>query len=192
MQDVTTVAYFICSAFFLCNWFGQKVDSIDYSYEIERTKTKIDPLKSIYSRVNEPSLLIGYNLGQNSFGEIGFAFYSFFPYFHPVFAVKSVSTEFRIGGHDFIIGPKLGFWFGGGMGLGLGLNAIYYTNFDNGVFVLKPEVGMSALGFKIFYGYNWNLTNKDFKGINSHQLSIAFVIPFRKGTFNLSNVEKNQ
>lgn len=165
--------------------FGQK-DSLTYSEKIELEISKVDSIKRGFISADEPSLLVGYNLGRNSFGEIGFAQYSSFHNF--IFLVKSVSAEFRIGGNDFIIGPKVGFWFGGG--IGLGLNAIYYTNFDNGAFVLKPEIGMTAFGVKIFYGYNWNLTNKDFKGINSHQLSAAFVIPFRKGAFNLPNVDK--
>lgn len=125
---------------------------------------------------NRPSVLLGYNLGHSSYGELGFALHSTFH--HMLFVTKFVGAEIRMGGSDFIIGPKLGLYFG--MGLGIGLNAIYYTNFEDGSLVFRPEIGTTVLGLKIFYGYNWKLTHTDFKGINSHQLGIAFIIPLAK------------
>jgi hypothetical protein len=95
-----------------------------------------------------------------------------------LFVTKFIGSEIRLGGSDFIIGPKLGLYFG--IGLGIGLNAIYYTNFEEGSLVFRPEIGTTVVGLKIFYGYNWKLTNTNFKGINSHQLGIAFLIPISK------------
>lgn len=118
--------------------------------------------------------VVGYSLGKYSYGEVGLSLNSS----HHLFSfVKFIGTEFRIG-QDFIVGPKIGFWFSGGMAFGL--NAIYYTDFDDGAFILRPEIGFGVLGLKLVYGYNWNLTNKDFRGINSHFGGITFSFPFKK------------
>lgn len=165
---------------FLLLGFSQSFAQID-SLEIkdfERKRSSADSLRIDHPHTyfNRPAILFGYNVGHNSYGEFGFALHS--TYHHMLFVTKFIGSEFRLGGSDFIVGPKLGLYFG--MGLGIGLNAIYFTNFEKGSFVFRPEVGTTILGMKIFYGYNWKLTNRDFKGINAHQLGVAFLIPLAK------------
>jgi hypothetical protein len=154
-----------------------QIDSLEIK-EFMNQKVNVDSLRLNYPHTysNRPSILLGYNLGHSSYGELGFALHSTFH--HMLFVTKFIGSEIRMGGSDFIIGPKLGVYFG--MGLGIGLNAIYYTNFEEGSLVFRPEIGTTVLGLKIFYGYNWKLTHTDFKGINSHQLGIAFLVPVAK------------
>src|SRR5690606_2013571 len=61
-----------------------------------------------------------------------------------------------------------------------GLNTIYYTDFDDGALVFRPEIGFGLSGFKLVYGYNWNLTNKEFRGINSNFVGLTYVLPFKR------------
>jgi|GEM_PF-1762120 len=167
---------------FLCEFtFGQKADSLSNKipgiiYE------QSDSIKII--RIEEEKqlgLLLSYQLGRYSFGEIGAAFVANSSwYHHPTSAVAFISTEFRID-RDFILGPKMGVWFSGGVApLTIGLNAIYYTDFDDGAFVFRPEIGFGLSGFKLVYGYNWNLTNKEFKGINAHFAGITYALPLKR------------
>jgi hypothetical protein len=154
-----------------------QLDSLEIrEFRIQRENQDSLLLNYQHTYSNRPSVLLGYNLGHSSYGELGFALHSTFH--HMLFVTKFIGSEIRLGGSDFIIGPKVGLYFG--MGIGIGLNAIYYTNFDEGAIVFRPEIGWTALGAKIFYGYNWNLTNKDFKGINAHQLGVSFLIPLKK------------
>jgi hypothetical protein len=161
--------------------FGQKVDSLSNKipgviYE------QNDSVKII--RIEEErqfGLLLSYQLGKFSYGEVGAAFVanSFWGH-HPTSAVAFVSTEFRIGS-DFILGPKIGVWFSGGVApLTIGLNTIYYTDFDDGALVFRPEIGIGLSGLKLVYGYNWNLTNKEFRGINSNFVGLTYILPLKR------------
>lgn len=157
---------------------GQKSDSL----LVKRpgiTYEQNDSVKVIHvDEEKQLGILLSYQLGKYSYGELGFAALLHSRYgFHPVSSVAFVSSEFKMG-DKFIMGPKAGFWIGGG--LALGLNAIYYTDFDEGAFVLRPEIGFGLYGFKLVYGYNWNLTNKDFRGINTHFAGITYAIPVKK------------
>lgn len=126
---------------------------------------------------NAPSLLFGYNLGGSGFGELGFAMFTFG---HPgLWVGKSISAEFSTGKGDFILGPKLSVW--AGMGTGLGLNLIYYTDFHKGGPVFRPEVGLVVLTLKITYGYNWDFTRSAPPGINRHQVGFVWVFPLNRG-----------
>ncbi|MFA7686722.1 MAG: hypothetical protein WCY25_02530 [Moheibacter sp.] len=127
-----------------------------------------------YGYDNVLGVVLGYSLGKYSYGEVGVSLNSSH---HLLSFVKFIGTEFRIG-QDFIVGPKVGFWFSGG--IAFGLNAIYYTDFDDGALVFRPEIGFGLFGLKLVYGYNWNLTNKDFRGINSHFGGITFSFPVKK------------
>lgn len=154
-----------------------QTDSLEIKvFKNQRAFTDSLRLNYPHTYSNRPAVLLGYNLGHSSYGELGFALHSTFH--HMLFVTKFIGSEFRMGGSDFIIGPKLGFYYG--MGIGIGLNAIYYTNLEEGSLVFRPEIGTTVAGVKIFYGYNWKLTNSDFKGINSHQLGIAFLLPVAK------------
>lgn len=83
--------------------------------------------------------------------------------------------------NDFILGPKLGFQIASRY-VNLGLSGIYYTDFTQGMFCLKPRIGINPkvpwINFSYEYafrlGYNY-FGNR----INRHQFSVYFVIPLR-------------
>ncbi len=162
--------------------FGQKIDSLKPKTPIFPLYEQNDSLKILsYKQVNVLGIMAGYSLGKYSYGELGVAMISnSLVGHHPFSTVKFISTEFRIG-QDFIVGPKIGVWASGGSSAAtIGINAIYYTDFNDGAFVFRPEVGIGLSGFKLVYGYNWNLTNKDFRGINTHFAGITIFIPVKK------------
>lgn len=154
---------------------AQENDSIQYEKPDYPLVEVHDSVKIMsYGFDNVIGGVAGYSLGKYSYGEIGLSLNSS----HHLFSfIRYIGSEFKIGS-DFILGPKIGVWISGGMAFGL--NAIYYTDFDDGAFVLRPEIGFGLLGFKLVYGYNWNLTNKDFMGINTHFAGITFSFPFKK------------
>jgi hypothetical protein len=129
------------------------------------------------------SLLIGYNGLKNHFGEIGVAKNRLDGVgFHALGWSYFLSSEIELD-NDLIVGPKLGGWFGGGVGaFALGLNTIVYTDFEEASWRLRPEVGFGLDVFKIVYGYNFALTNKTFEGINDHNFSIIFLLRLRSIT----------
>lgn len=154
---------------------AQENDSVHYEtseYPLVEVKDSVKVLSNRFD--NALGVVVGYSLGKYSYGEVGLSLNSS----HHLFSyIRFIGTEFRIG-DDFILGPKVGVWMSAGMAFGL--NAIYYTDFDDGALVLRPEIGFGLFGLKLVYGYNWNLTNKDFRGINSHFGGITFSFPFRK------------
>lgn len=117
------------------------------------------------------SLLAGYNQGYYGFAELGLAYntYSFCEF--SLSAAAFASLEVKLNDRN-VIGPKIGCWMSS-MGLGLGLNFIYYTNSDKSSFVFRPELGVAAGRAKIVYGYNARITNS-LDGINRHQLGVAW------------------
>jgi len=128
------------------------------------------------------SLLFGYNGWTNNFGELGLAknqLNEVGP--HPLGWTLFASTEFKLSTHETIIGPKIGVWAGGGVGLvAVGLCTIYYTDFDKGTWRLRPEIGFGLDRFKLVYGYNIPLTNKEFDKINESNISLTVLLQIKK------------
>ena len=128
------------------------------------------------------SILIGYNGWTNNFGEIGIAknrLDGVGP--HPLGRTFFASTEIKLSSSETIVGPKIGAWFGGGASLGaIGLSTIYYTDFNQGTWRLRPEIGFGLDRFKLTYGYNIALTNKDFDKINRDNISFVFLLQVKQ------------
>lgn len=131
------------------------------------------------------SILIGYNVWNNHFAEIGLAVNQYG--YTQVDNIKSrsfhhepawayyVANEIKIDKKT-LIGPKIGGWFIKNQGFtGLGMNLIYYTDFNNSSLRIRPEVGLLSGALKVVYGYNFAPTNKDFKGINRSNISIVWL-----------------
>ena len=127
------------------------------------------------------SLLTGYNGGTYHFIELGVSVnrYSIVGT-HPISMAYFISNEIKLD-NKIVIGPKVGLWAAGGAaGTGIGLNLIYYTDFDNSSLRLRPEVGIGPGPFKIAYGYNIALTNKSFERINTHNASLVVFWKLKK------------
>lgn len=124
------------------------------------------------------SLLLGYNFWSNHFLEVGLAHNQLDvqgP--HPFGFNYFLSTEIKID-NELVLGPKIGFWAGNGFGMGV--NIIYYTDFENSALRFRPEIGVGLSRFKIVYGYNLLLTNKDFDKINKSNISLMLLLQLKK------------
>lgn len=127
------------------------------------------------------SILIGYNQWNYGFAEIGLAKNQYGTVgVHPSAWAYFLSSEIKVD-DKLMIGPKLGAWIGGGAaGMALGISMIYYTDLNEGTLRLRPEIGIGFDRFKMVYGYNILLANKDFEGINRHVVSLAYLIGVKK------------
>jgi hypothetical protein len=124
------------------------------------------------------SLLVGYNFWNNHFLELGLAYNQLDIQGPHAFGFNySVSTEIKID-NDLVLGPKVGLWFSNG--IGMGLNIIYYTDLDNTALRFRPEIGIGLSRFKIVYGYNIPLTNKDFEKINKSNIGLVVLFGLKK------------
>lgn len=172
-----TQLIFILMLIFSVKSFSQINDSIAVSDSIQ---TEINVKEQ-----NSFGIITSFYLGKYSYGEVGF---SYSKYVHGLFGIHHfISSEFKLG-DKFVMGPKIGVWVGSGMAFGL--NAIYYTDFDDDALIFRPEIGFGIGGLKVIYGYNWNLTNRDFELINSHIFGIAYDIPvISKRKYRNLNIE---
>ena len=126
-------------------------------------------------------LLTGYSLGTYSYADIGLAKLSSTTIgHHPFSSASFVSTEIKLG-DKFIVGPKIGVWAAGGSGaMVIGLNMIYYTDFDNSSLVFRPEIGFGLNNFKLVYGYNANLTKYRLDRINKSLVGLTYCFKLKQ------------
>lgn len=124
------------------------------------------------------SILTGINFWGNFYGELGVGVYrNRQSGYHFAGLAYFVSNEIKID-DKILIGPKAGVWIGGG--LAVGLNLVYYTDFDESSLRFRPEIGMGLGNVKIVYGYNIPLTNKNFDRINKSNIGIAVMFGVKK------------
>ncbi len=129
-------------------------------------------LSGIHTK-KQVSLLTAGTLGQNGYLELGIARNYCFEWAYGIKAANGYyfSTEVRPG-DNLIVAPKVGVW--ASCFFAAEAEAIYYTNFNDGSLCLRPGVGIGWSNFKLLYGYNIPITNKDMKGINSSNFSFTF------------------
>jgi hypothetical protein len=126
-------------------------------------------------------LLTGYSLGTYSYADIGFAKLSSTTLgHHPFSSAYFASTEIKLS-DKFIVGQKIGVWAAGGSGaMAIGLNMIYYTDFDDGTLVFRPEIGFGLDKFKLVYGYNANLTKNRLDRMNKHLVGLTYCFKLKQ------------
>jgi len=121
----------------------------------------------------ELSLLTALNVGKYTSGEIGIGINEFGqsgPQLNGL--CYYFSNEIKLG-DKFLMGPKIGIHLIGGLALGISL--IYYTNLDSSSLVFRPDIGIGYQRFKMAYGYNVKISNKDFQGISTHLFTIMYL-----------------
>lgn len=135
------------------------------------------------------SILTGYHYRKSHFAELGIAVNRYGRKGrHPVAWAYFVSSEVKLDKKT-IIGPKIGAWMAGGQSaMALGINLIYYTDFEQSSLRLRPEIGIGLGRFKVFYGYNIPLTNKDFEGINRNVFGLAVLF----GVKQVKHIQRNE
>jgi hypothetical protein len=93
------------------------------------------------------------------------------------FTGYTVSALFSPGSH-----PQAGVqgtvWFDAPL-LAAGMNLAYYTDFNQGTFRLKPELGVGLLVARLVYSLSIPITNSGYSGIGIHELSLRTYIPIR-------------
>ena len=164
------ITVFLLLAFcFICKSYGQ-------------SSSDSTPTKPIYYAELEKhiSILVGYNFWKHHFAELGLAVNQYGRVgHHPSAWAYFISSELKFD-QKLLIGPKIGTWIGGGVGgMAMGLNLIYYTDFDQSSLRIRPEIGMGFGRFKVVYGYNIPLYNKAFEGINKNNLGIALLFSIK-------------
>lgn len=84
---------------------------------------------------------------------------------------RTISTPYAVATHGPSVEvslerhPLAGFKYGAWTNIyffALGLNALYYTDFDEGAFRLRPEFGLGVYRVKLSVGFNIPVTNKSF------------------------------
>tara|TARA_Y100000589_G_C26833673_1_gene499057 strand:- start:63 stop:578 length:516 start_codon:yes stop_codon:yes gene_type:complete len=152
--------------FLTLNTFAQAQDTISQQ-EFERRYF----LDTTYNQETAFCAVIGYNVWAYHFAELGFAIaHSEVQGMQTVGTNIYLTTEIKLD-NQLMIGPKIGIWSGTGLG-GLGINMTYFTDLEEGALCIKPEMGFGLSRFKLSYGYNFNLTNKEFKRFNSHVIGL--------------------
>lgn len=78
-------------------------------------------------------------------------------------------------------GPKAGIWITGGAAmLSLGASASYYINKNTGSLRARPEIGFGLKRFRLVYGYQFTLTEKDFLPVNApHIVTFSVLIDIK-------------
>lgn len=139
-----------------------------------------DTIYDQYYMKTDLSLLTGYQLHSEHFAEIGIGVMrDGVVGHHPSTMIYGVTNEF-IMSNDFVWGLKAGLWLGGGVGgMNIGLNLINYTDFESNTIRFRPEIGMGFSSFRIVYGYNLAITNKDFDGINTHNFTLNIILKMK-------------
>ena len=117
--------------------------------------------------------LIGYNGGRCHFGELGIerGYYRDSDLYERLIAYH---FSLVVGHHEqLILAPKLGgYLIGGPKNLAVGINVIDYTNFEENVVRILPEVGLGVRNFKLMYGYHLAIDGKDAAFSNTHNFSL--------------------
>lgn len=137
---------------------------------------------AFFSQAQEEKYLCitgGAAIGMNGFGEIGLAKKIEGNDRHGSMSVVTYTVEFKPGPRT-IIAPKIGAWVWSMSPLTMGVNLAYYTDFNKGTLMLRPEGGIGWYFGKLVYGYNAPLTNKDFPGVNRHQVSVSFLLVLKE------------
>ncbi|WP_298513778.1 hypothetical protein [uncultured Kordia sp.] len=95
----------------------------------------------------------------------------------------TISTEHYIN-KNYIIAPKIA-GFSNLWGINLGAGAVWYFDMEkNNSLRIRPEIGYGSERFKLTYGINMAITNKDMSNVSKHMFSATYFFKFNKKTKN--------
>jgi hypothetical protein len=141
-----------------------------------------DTIQISHGCFKETALFSGYILNTGNKGnksshilEIGIWKTKYVNHVEPVSASYYLSNEFLLHDSKFAIGPKVG-CFVGFWTLCLGIEVVYYTDFEDGAIRLTPFFGLGGHNIKLTINPLISLYNKDFKYINPVSLSLTIQI----------------
>ncbi len=146
-------------------------------------RDKIDTVKiSLSRRPPRPQRVLVNRLhlnGAGLFAEIGYAMADLkhdreWGGYHAGQGILAASMEIKPYS-NFTIAPKLA-WYNTRWIFWWGLSALYYTDFNRGSFMLRPELGL-YLGFVLSIGANIPLDQGDFDNIGGAVYSLSLFVP---------------
>lgn len=83
--------------------------------------------------------------------------------------------------NKFIVAPKASIWIEEATYLtAVGLNLVYYTDFNQATLRLRPEIGIGYKKMKLTYGYNFPLVIGNLTDINKHNFGLAYFFETKK------------
>ncbi len=129
--------------------------------------------------LNQPqsqfSLLTSVGYSRSFFVETGLALNSFRLTGSHLFGANfylSNEVYFR---NNIIVAPKVGAWISGGSsGIILGVSLLFYSDFHDGAFVFRPEIGIGNGAMKMAYGYNDKFTNTIFENVSKNVFQLTY------------------
>lgn len=126
-------------------------------------------------------LLAGINYNKHAFIDLGVSVNRFgLAGHHPIATAYFFASELHLVEKP-IVGPKVGVWAAGGVApLAMGLNIIYYSDFNQSSLVFRPEIGFGYDRLKITYGYNAKLTNSSFERISKNTFGMTYCFKFKR------------
>ncbi|NME72801.1 hypothetical protein [Flammeovirga aprica] len=155
--------------------------SLNFSYAQTDSLTAFQKRAYYHKNKKSVALITGFQIQRNKFAELGVAIMNDgVEGYHMATSIVGITNEFKV--HDeFVWGLKVGGWIGGGVGaMNMGLNIINYTNFKENSLRFRPEIGLGVSKFRLVYGYNLAITNKEFKGINEHNFTMHIMFDLFK------------
>lgn len=91
----------------------------------------------------------------------------------------TISTEHYIN-RNYIIAPKIA-GFSNLWGINIGIGSVWYFDMKkNNSLRLRPEIGYGSDHFKLTYGFNMAITNKDMPNVSKHMLSFVYFLNFKR------------
>lgn len=131
------------------------------------------------------TVVTGYDYYGRSGGEIGIGKFVAGSGIDASWGAIYASSEFFYA-KSLFVGPKVGAYVAGG--ISLGVNFIYYTNFTQSSLQFRPEIGLGADIFRIYYGRNMRITNTDFNFISKNLIGVNLYFKVKK----LGTIQKRQ
>ncbi len=119
--------------------------------------------------------LLGYQQFQKSFVEGGIARVRWST--NGIVSTMSYGIAGEIGVTDKVYGIKTFFRYGGSVNIGF--NLVYYQEYEkdkDNTLRFRPEIGFGSGFVNLLYGYNLPITNSDFNTINTHAITLQFLL----------------
>lgn len=123
------------------------------------------------------AILAGYNYYGRSGGELGVTKKVVANTIDAFSGGINASCEF-FQNKSWFIGPKIGVWGAGGVGMGCYF--IYYTNFHQSSLQFRPAIGAGFDRVFFFYGRNMRITNTNFNNVSKNMVGINLFFDVKK------------
>ncbi|RXK62599.1 hypothetical protein ESA94_06260 [Lacibacter luteus] len=128
--------------------------------------------------------VIGYKYYGRSALELGLGYYrhQISNHGHLAFTVYG-GAELAAYSKGTLVAPKIGAWVNGSITT-MGVSMLQFMHGDEKNLVLRPEIGVGLLFFRIYYAYNWTIKNKGFQPVSRNMLGVSLTVPLSKHLYS--------